>query len=195
MAEPRLNLGKATVLLLQASGTELDILGQMFIGFGVKGIRKCTTVEDAESVVASAAFDLLVVDCDLPDGGGYDFVTRLRRLEDNPNRLAPIMLICGHTAPSNVVRGRDCGGNFVVAKPLTPPVMYDRLMWLAKEQRQFVEAEGYVGPDRRHKAFGPPAGEKGRRHDDLGTEVGLPIGPDLGQDEIDMLMNPRRAVA
>lgn len=73
--------------------------------------------------------------------------------------------------------------------------MYDRLMWLAREQRQFVEAESYVGPDRRHKAFGPPPGEKGRRHDDLGTEIGLPIGPDLEQDEIDMLMNPRRAVA
>ncbi|MCR5877637.1 response regulator [Phenylobacterium sp. J367] len=195
MAEPRLNLGKATVLLVQASATELDILGQMFIGFGVKGIRKCTSVEDAEAVSATQPFDLMVVDCDIPDGAGYDFVQRLRRAEENANRLAPIMLVCGHAAPSNVERARDCGANFVVAKPLTPPIVYDRLMWMAREQRQWVEAEGYVGPDRRHKAFGPPAGEKGRRHDDLGLEVGLPIGPDLEQDEIDALMNPRRAVA
>ncbi len=192
MAEARLNLSKASVLLVQASGTELDILGQMFIGFGVKGIRKCTTVEDADAVTANASFDLVVVDCDLPDGSGFDLVQRLRRAEENANRLAPILLVCGHTAPSNITRARDCGANFVVAKPLTPPVVYDRLMWLGREQRKFVEAEGYVGPDRRHKAFGPPPGEKGRRHDDLGTEVGLPIGPDLGQDEIDALMNPRR---
>jgi DNA-binding response OmpR family regulator len=195
LAEPRLNLGKANVLLVQASTTELDILGQMFIGFGVKGIRKCTSVEDAETVAAAAPFDVIVVDCDIPDGAGYDFVQRLRRMEDNGNRLAPILLVCGHTAPSNVTRARDCGANFVVAKPITPPVMYDRLMWMAREQRQFVEAESYVGPDRRHKAFGPPPGEKGRRHDDLSTEVGLPIGPDMAQDEIDALMNPRRAVA
>ena len=195
MSEPRLNLGKANVLLVQSSATELDILGQMFIGFGVKGIRKCTSVEDAEVVAGNSAFDLLVVDCDIPGGAGYHFVTRLRRAEEAANRLAPILLVCGHTAPANVQRARDSGANFVVAKPLTPPVMFDRLMWLAREQRQFVEAEGYVGPDRRHKAFGPPPGEKGRRHDDLGTEVGLPIGPDLAQDEIDAMMNPRRAVA
>lgn len=97
MAEPRLNLGKATVLLVQNSSTELDILGQMFIGFGVKGIRKCTNVEDADSVAGSSAFDLLVVDCDIPDGAGFDFVARLRRMEENANRLAPVLLICGHT--------------------------------------------------------------------------------------------------
>ena len=194
-AEARLNLSKATVLLVQDSSTELDILGQMFIGFGVKGIRKCPTVDDANAMLAAAAFDLMVVDADMADGAGYDLVMHIRRLQENANRLIPILLVCGHTAPANIERARDCGANFVVAKPITPTVMYDRVLWLAKEQRQFVESETYAGPDRRHKAFGPPPGEKGRRHDDLGTEIGVAVGPDLDQAEIDALLNPRRAVA
>ena len=60
-AEARLNLSKATVLLLQNNQTELDILGQVFIGFGVKAIRKCLTLGDADSVRYGVhAMELLV---------------------------------------------------------------------------------------------------------------------------------------
>jgi CheY-like chemotaxis protein len=193
--EPRLNLTKATVLLVQGNPTELDILGQVFIGFGVKAIRKCQDLEEADAAVRKTSFDLIIVDSSLPDGLGFDFVARLRRMEDNPNRLAPMLVVCGHTAPSMILRARDCGANFVVAKPITPKVMFDRVMWLAREERQFVDSEGYAGPDRRHKSFGPPAGMKGRRHDDLSAEVGRPIGPDMSQSDIDALLNPKRAVA
>ena len=193
-AEARLNLTKATVLLLQNNQAELDIMGQVFIGFGVKAIRKCLTLSDAESCINSGVvFDLLIVDCDMPGGAGFDFVTRLRRMDGSDNRLAPIMLVSGHTAPSSITRARDCGANFVVAKPITPKVMFDRVMWLAREERQFVMSDTYVGPDRRHKTFGPPAGMKGRRHDDVSAKLGKPSGPDMSQDDIDAMLNPKRA--
>jgi hypothetical protein len=92
-----------------------------------------------------------------------------------------------------VARARDSGANFIVTKPIMPKVMFDRIIWLAKETRQFVDSENYVGPDRRHKAFGPPPGEKGRRHDDLSTEVGRPSGPDMCQSDIDAMFSPKRA--
>ncbi|RAK59453.1 response regulator [Phenylobacterium hankyongense] len=195
MSELRLNLTKASVLLVQHSLTELDILGQVFIGFGVKSIRKCQAIDEAGEAVRRTPFDLIIVDCDLPAGQGFTFVSAIRRMEDNPNRLAPILLISGHTAPGAVTRARDSGANFVVAKPITPKVMFDRVMWLARETRQFVDSEGYAGPDRRHKSFGPPPGQKGRRCDDLSAEVGRPVGPDLSQSDIDALFNPKRAVA
>lgn len=192
--DARLNLSKATVLLLQNNQTELDILGQVFIGFGVKAIRKCLTLNEAEDCIKSGiAFDLLVVDCDMPAQAGFDFVMRLRRMEDNENRLAPIMLVSGHTVPSSIARARDCGANFVVAKPITPKTMFDRVMWLAREERQFVVTDTYSGPDRRHKTFGPPAGTKGRRHDDVSAKLGKASGPDMSQSDIDAMFNPKKA--
>jgi DNA-binding response OmpR family regulator len=193
-AETRLNLTKAMVLLLQSNQAELDILGQVFIGFGVKAIRKCLTTNEAEDCIRSGiVFDLIVVDCDMPGGAGFDFISRLRQTEDGENRLAPIMLISGHTVPSSIVRARDCGANFVVAKPITPKVMYDRVMWLAREERQFVVSDSYAGPDRRHKTFGPPPGSKGRRHDDVSAKLGKADGPDMSQSDIDAMFNPKRA--
>jgi CheY-like chemotaxis protein len=193
MAEARLNLVKANVLLVQANATELDILGQVFIGFGVKSIRKCQTVDEAQEAVRRTAFDLILVDCDMPEEAGLIFVGDLRRDLESPNRFAPMLLVSGHTRPGSVARARDCGANFVVAKPITPKVMFDRVMWLARETRQFVDSEVYVGPDRRHKAFGPPAGQKGRRHDDLSPELGRPVGPDMSQTDIDAMFMPKRA--
>ncbi|RAK57165.1 response regulator [Phenylobacterium deserti] len=191
--EPRLNLSKATVLLIQNNQSELDILGQVFIGFGVKAIRKFLLIDEAEEAVKRAPFDLIVADSDMADGAGFDFVSRVRRMDDNPNRLAPILLVSGHTPPSVVLRARDSGANFIVAKPITPKVMFDRVSWLAREERQFVVSDTYAGPDRRHKMFGPPVGTKGRRHDDLSAEVGRAVGPDLSQSDIDAMFNPKRA--
>ena len=194
MTEARLNLTKATVLLLQNNQAELDIMGQVFIGFGVKAIRKCLSLADAETCInGGVVFDLLIVDCDMPGGAGFDFVKRLRRMEGSDNRLAPIMLVSGHTVPSSITKARDCGANFVVAKPITPKVMFDRVMWLAREERQFVVSDSYAGPDRRHKTFGPPAGTKGRRHDDVSAKLGKASGPDMSQSDIDALLNPKRA--
>ncbi|MDB5448144.1 MAG: cheYIII [Phenylobacterium sp.] len=193
-SEARLNLTKATVLLLQNNQAELDILGQVFIGFGVKAIRKCLTVAEAEDIIGSGVlFDLIVVDCDMPGFAGYDFVAKLRRAEQNDNRLAPMMLVSGHTVPSSISKARDCGANFVVAKPITPKVMFDRVMWLAREERQFVVTDSYAGPDRRHKTFGPPPGVKGRRREDVTAKMGASNGPDMSQDDIDALLNPKRA--
>jgi len=161
----------------------------------VKAIRKCLTLKDADDCIKSGiGFDLVVVDCDMPGGAGFDFVSRLRRLEDNENRLAPIVLVSGHTVPSSIAKARDCGANFVVAKPITPKVMFDRVMWLARDNRQFVVSDGYSGPDRRHKTFGPPAGTKGRRHDDVSAKLSnVAAGPDMSQDDIDAMLNPKRA--
>ena len=38
---------------------------------------------------------------------------------------------------------------------------------------------------------GPPVGEKGRRHDDLSVEVGEATTPNLDQDQIDALFQPK----
>ncbi len=195
MIEQRLNLGKSDILLVHSSSVEVDILGQMFVGFAVKSIRKCLSIEEADEAVRNAVFDLIIVDADMPDKAGLDFITKLRRRSDNGNRLAPILVTCGHAAQGLIRRVVNCGANFVVAKPITPKTMFDRVVWLARDEREFVESVGYAGPDRRRKSFGPPPGERGRRQDDLSVDIGAAVGPDMSQSAIDAMFNPKKAIA
>lgn len=187
----RINLSTAEVLLACGDPEGLNIMAEMFAGFGVHTPRRCLTLTEAQASVQSKLLNLMVVDSALADAEGYDFIHWLRRCEIEPNCFAPVILVTGHTRPSQIFKGRDAGASFVVRKPVPPLVMMQRILWLLSDQRKFVSAPGYCGPDRRVKALGPPVGMKGRRHDDLSADVGAATTPNLDQDEIDSLFKPK----
>jgi DNA-binding response OmpR family regulator len=189
----RVNLSTAEVLLACGDPEGLNIMAEMFAGFGVHTPRRCLNGVEARTSIQERILNLVVVDIALQDETGYDFISWLRRSDIAPNCYAPVILITGHTKPSQIFRGRDAGASFVVRKPVAPLVMMQRIIWLLNDQRKFVTSPGYCGPDRRVKALGPPVGSKGRRHDDLSAEVGAASTPNLGQDEIDALFKPKVA--
>ena len=89
-------------------------------------------------------------------------------------------------------KARDCGAHFVMTKPLTPITVLERVLWIAREGRRFVESDTYMGPDRRFKNEGVPAGQVGRRRDDLVGDVGEASTPNMEQDSIDGMLKTRR---
>jgi DNA-binding response OmpR family regulator len=190
----RFNLEDTAILILQGSVTETDIYAQMLSGFGAKSLHRTETKADAMALLARAPMDLIVVDARLPDGDGYEFVAELRRSAGNPNIFAPVLMLSGHTPRSKVERARDCGAHFVISKPVSPVVLLERILWIARETRIFVECEAYVGPERRFKFEGPPDGV-GRRRDDLSADVGAAVEPNLDQTEVDQLMQPKKVAS
>lgn len=187
----RINLSTAEVMLACGDAEGLDILAEMFAGFGVHTPKRVQTGAEARGIVQERILNLMVVDSALADQEGYDFIHWLRRSDSAPNCYAPVILITGHTKPSQIFKGRDAGASFVVRKPVAPLVMMQRILWLLNDQRQFVTSPGYCGPDRRVKSIGPPVGMKGRRHDDLSAEVGAATEPNMDQDAIDAMFNPK----
>ena len=187
----RIQLSTAEVVLACGDPEGMEVLTQMFAGFGVHTARRCYTGAEAMDVVREREVNLFVVDSMLGDGPGYDFIRSLRHSRRPPNCFAPVILVLGHTTPSQIFRGRDAGASFVVRKPLAPQVMMQRIVWLLSDGRDFVTSENYCGPDRRVRAIGPPVGMKGRRHDDLSADVGMATTPNLEQDEIDALFSPK----
>src|SRR6187455_1267547 len=93
----RVNLSTAEVLLACGDAEGLDILGEMFAGFGVHTPRRCQSAADARTSVQDRALNLMVVDSALADEEGYDFIHWVRRSGIAPNCYAPIILITGHT--------------------------------------------------------------------------------------------------
>lgn len=186
----KVNLSTAEVLLAGADLDEVEILAQMFAGFGVHTPRRCNSAAESMALVGEREFNLMVVDNTLTDSEGCGFISWLRRC-GTPNAFVPVILMTGHTTSSQIFKGRDSGASFVVRKPVLPLVMMQRIVWLLNDTREFVSSPGYYGPDRRVRSIGAPAGMKGRRHDDLSVEVGEAKTPNLEQDEIDALFQPK----
>ncbi|NGM50317.1 response regulator [Caulobacter sp. 602-2] len=184
----RINLERATVLVLDDNGASLDILSGVVSGFGVRTLHRAESVRDAQALVKIHTFDLIISDVQMPEVDGYEFIQWLRREAPEQNRYVPVILVTGHTRISQVFKNRDAGSNFTVAKPITPKILLERIFWVAREERAFIECDTYIGPDRRFKHEGPPPGTDGRRKDDLQGEVGDAQEPNMSQEEINNLM-------
>jgi CheY-like chemotaxis protein len=193
LSNERINLATAGVLLLDSHAEGLELLVQMFAGFGMHTPHRCATAAEGMIAVRDRELNLMVVDSAVSDMDGYEFIRWVRCSSGSPNRYAPIILLTGHTKASQVAKGRDCGANLVVRKPVPPMVLMQRILWTSKEARAFVEAPNYCGPHRRFRAMGPPVGMKGRRKDDLSLEVGAAKTPNLEQDDIDAMFKPKKA--
>jgi CheY-like chemotaxis protein len=165
-AKIRINLERAVVLVVDNS-LGLDILSSIFLGFGVRNLHRSQTLAEAREIVQSYQVDLIVMESLLPDQDVYEFVQALRRSETAENRFAPIVLLSAHTAASKVRRARDSGANFLIGKPISAKVLLERIMWVAREKRQFLETDTFVGPDRRFHDIGQPEGTPGRRKSDV----------------------------
>ena len=188
----RVNLEHISVLLIDDNLQALDILSSVVQGFGVKEQIRSSSAVEATDVIRKRLVDLILVDCAMPEMDGYYFIRWLRREAPTQARQTPVIMLTGHAAASKVHKSRDCGASFVVTKPLTPAVLLQRIVWLSTDEREFIQSETYVGPDRRVRNMGPPLNVAGRRKGDLSTHVGEAVEANMDQSDIDSLFKPRR---
>ena len=188
----RINLRRSSVLVVDGNPQAIDLMRQILGGFGVRAVHAAGSTREARDLFHAHQFELIIIDPMFIGEEGFEFIRWTRREEGSPNRCTPILATMGHQTLSNVRAARDAGANLVLAKPLSPEVMVQRIIWVARETRPFVVAAGYVGPDRRFKNEGPPAGTEGRRAGDLSVEVPKDAAPNMSQDEVDELFKPRK---
>ena len=190
LSSDRINLAKINFLVIDDNPYCLNIMGQVLTGFNVGSITKCANAKEAWQILSERIVDFILTDATMPEESGYDFLEWVRRNAGESNRFVPAIIITGHTRISQVARARDCGAHFVVAKPITPKIILERIFWVARDSRMFIESDTYCGVDRRFKSEGPPAGMKGRRHDDIEPEVVEVRDADGGEEVIDTPMEP-----
>lgn len=187
----RINLRGTSVLLLDSNVQALDIVRQILHGFGVRAVHPCESVEEAGRRLDLSQLELVIAD-PLSFADGFDFIRSIRRADGTLNQTVAIIATLGHQTLANVRAARDAGANFVVAKPLSAEVLLQRIEWISRENRQFIIADGYAGPDRRFKNEGPPPGTDGRRADDLPIDVPTIASENMDQSDIDAMFKPRK---
>jgi len=190
----RINMRGASVMVVDSNQQALDVMRQTLMGFGVRAVYGFEAAEPAKALFAERSLDLIIIDPLMDERKGFDLLRWMRREESTTNHAAPVIAAIGHNTMANVAASRDAGANFVVAKPLSPETLLQRIEWIARENRQFVIAPNYAGPDRRFKNEGPPAGMEGRRSGDLPLDVPDAAEPNMSQFEVDELLKPRKVM-
>ena len=101
-------LGDGLCLALRAPSLELAL---------------CRTLSAAREALEAGGFDLLILDVNLPDGNGLDFLRRLRA-GANP---VPVILLTANDMETDIVAGLESGADDYVTKPFSLAVLRARV--------------------------------------------------------------------
>ena len=146
------NFNGAVTMVIDDSPFALELTAQALLGFGIKVRHACSSAAEAIGVLRDRPVDLILVDCEMPGMSGYEFVRWLRRSGLEPNAFAPVIMTAAHVRRSKVTEARDCGANFLITKPFSAGVLLERIVWVARDARPFLEVGDYFGPDRRFRS-------------------------------------------
>lgn len=174
------------MLVINHSAPFTEVMVELLQALGVRQIACCPSAEAAQLRCELESFDLILSDVEMPGMKGYAFVSWLRRSTLGANSVAPVIMLTAHSTLSKVVQARDAGANFLVAKPIDPQILLQRIRWISNDTRPIIRSETYVGPDRRFKARFP---NPGRRQGDNRELSPQEAKVELSQESIDALFD------
>ena len=186
-----MNLRDLVILIADQSSYMSMLIHSMLRGFGSNKVLEVRDSVGVFQALTGQRVDILICDTRLPPHGGLPLTQTIRGKTDNEHRTIPILIMASDSRESTIRRARDAGANMVIAKPISPANLYDRLSWVAFYPRKFVDTKSYFGPDRRFKIEGYPGGTGRRRGDNI-VEVAEESGPALAQNDIDNLFSAAR---
>jgi len=192
VADPEMNLRDLVILVADPSSYISLLIHSMLRGFGSNKVLEVRNSVGVLQALTGQRIDIMICDLWLPPHGGLSLTRAIRRKVDNEHRTMPILMMSNDARETTIKRARDAGSNMVIAKPISPAALYDRLTWIAFNPRKFVDTETYFGPDRRFKIEGYPGGVGRRKSDQEALQVAEESGPALAQNDIDSLFSAVR---
>jgi DNA-binding response OmpR family regulator len=132
------NFANASVVIVDASPLFVEVITGILSGCGFKRMFRCTELGVGTEVVKTHSVDLILLD---PYGFGesaYRFVSWLRSERRSPNAAVPVIILTAYTYVRLITATRQCGADYVVAKPFSTQSLLERILYVA-------EAEGRRG--------------------------------------------------
>jgi signal transduction histidine kinase len=106
-----------SVLLIEDHPANRFVFEQQLRSIGCK-VTACADGASALRVSNHALFDLVLMDCDLPDMSGYELARAMRERESESDRHTPILALSASTDATHKMACIDCGMDGILKKPL-----------------------------------------------------------------------------
>jgi CheY-like chemotaxis protein len=88
---------------------------------------------EAVEAVSRTGYDVVLMDCDMPEMDGYEATREVRRREEGTPEHLPIMALTGHTSDEEIQKCCRAGMDRVVTKPVTLTVLRTNLQELLRK--------------------------------------------------------------
>ena len=110
-----------TVLLIE---DDTDLLYNNMEFLQKRGFRvlAAETLADAARELSGTQIDLMLLDVNMPDGSGFDFISEVRKTSD-----IPVIFLTGRTEKADMIDGLSRGGCDYITKPYDFDVLLARI--------------------------------------------------------------------
>ncbi len=149
---PSEQITKSGILIIDPQANMAALVAGMLRSLGRRDIREVNDAPQAQQELRRRPFELVIIDDGLLKPDAVEIVRRLRVDAESINRLTPIIMMSAAPDATRIAAARDAGVTEFLRKPFAANHLKTRLDSIAANPRPFVEAGGYVGPDRRRQA-------------------------------------------
>jgi two-component system, chemotaxis family, chemotaxis protein CheY len=112
-------------LVIDDSKAMRSILSRMLQGLGFEVLEASNGREGIERLQANGSVDLALVDWNMPEMNGLEFIRTVRAEQSYDGVL--LMMVTTETEMENVVRALAAGANEYVMKPFTQEIILEKL--------------------------------------------------------------------
>ena len=152
------------VLIVDPAQASARLLVELLQNVGLGQAWTAASTEQALSLAAATEPFVIFTECLVDGVDGAQLTRRLRR-GNLSCRKAPVIMITAQATPASILAARDAGVHEFLRKPFAIKDLVRRIEVVATRPRSWVEAVGYVGPDRRRFNSGEYRGARRRRVD------------------------------
>jgi CheY-like chemotaxis protein len=111
-----------TVILIVEDDPDQLALADLRVSMAGYKVRAATSVKDfLQSLVDEGPPDLLLLDVMLPDGDGFEVLSKMRR--HHTHGSLPIVMLTARTEPGDIGRGLALGADGYITKPYTKIIL------------------------------------------------------------------------
>lgn len=110
-------------------------------------VAQAFSLEQARALLEREAFDLVLLDLNLPDGSGYGLCGEIKRKSD-----IPVIFLTAYDGELNVVQGLDMGADDYIAKPFRVRELMSRIRSVMRRYQKTSEEILSVGNVRLYPA-------------------------------------------
>lgn len=162
------------VLVVEPNKFERQIIFDLLRQAGVERVRVMEFADEALEVLEAYRPNIIITSFELGDlGDAAAWTRKFRRSKDVIDRKASVFVTSAAFSRTMAEQCRHAGANALIGKPLSAKVLLATINKVLTQPREFIDAEGYVGPCRRAGIV--TAGDpKKRRRADSGKNAPTP---------------------
>ncbi|MBX3429092.1 MAG: response regulator [Hyphomonadaceae bacterium] len=186
-----MNVKNWTVLIIEPNRYEGQIILDLLRNAGVDRVKVVPDQAQAMDLLEVYNADVVIASFEMAPLDGAAWTRMYRRNRKLPGRKQAIFITSGAFSLAMAEQCRHAGANALIGKPISAKVLMATITKVLSKPREFIDAEGYVGPCRRAGIVTAGAPKKRRKVDDSAT----PADPKTVKTVVEALVSAAAAYA